>query len=166
MIVVFEGADGVGKTSLATMLAIQLRLEGKKVKYFAFPSSSPVGNLARDVLNRKIHMSPEGLQVLFSVDRWNHKSLIETHVAEGYTVILDRWIYSGYAYGNTTRSDEGLPRGDIVFYITRDILKDSGDLFENAEKQKLVLQRYEEILPTAIRVSSGGKAFDEICAHM
>ncbi len=106
-LIVFEGADEVGKTSLSRMLAGKLQMLGEEVVEFAFPGNAP-GTLGAHIY--ELHhrpskhlvpqLSPDSLQVLHLAA---HLDAIERQIIPALiackTVILDRFWWSTHAYG-------------------------------------------------------------------
>ena len=106
-LLVFEGADGVGKSTLAEAVVQRLRKEGTGVLELSFPGrqQGTLGRLVYDVHHEPgafglSGISPTSLQVLHVAA---HIDCIETRIrpalTEGKTVILDRFWWSTVAYG-------------------------------------------------------------------
>jgi len=116
-LIVFEGPDGAGKTSLAARYAELRRKQGDVVTSLSFPGRAP-GSLGRAVYGihhdpRKFGinaMTPESLQTLHvaahldTIDRY-----VRPVIARGETVILDRYWWSTWVYG----VDSGANRSTI-----------------------------------------------------
>jgi thymidylate kinase len=104
---VFEGADGVGKSTVAEKVVENLRKKGVDVLLLSFPGREPksLGKLVYDLHhNHKSfgidRLSPTSLQILHvaaHIDCIKEKILpaLSTHK----TVILDRYWWSTVAYG-------------------------------------------------------------------
>ncbi len=104
---VFEGPDGVGKSTLVSELASYLRLAGEEVLPLSFPGREP-GTIGRHVYDlhhspkdfRITEMSPASLQLLHIAA---HIDLIERAIVpaleEKRTVLLDRYWWSTWVYG-------------------------------------------------------------------
>jgi len=105
---VFEGADEVGKTTLATMLLGAFRSKGVACEMVGFPGNK-AGTLGNHI--NRLHHAPE----LFQVQSIDPTSLQLLHVAahidaidhqilpalrNDKTVILDRYWWSTLIYGN------------------------------------------------------------------
>jgi dTMP kinase len=101
MFIAFEGLDGSGSSTQSRILAEKLEAKGHKVLLTKEPTKdTPIGGLIREVLQRKLPATPEGLQFLFSADRAEHlKRDIEPALANGKVVITDRYMFSTIAYG-------------------------------------------------------------------
>ena len=106
-LIVFEGPDGVGKSTLAEQLTARLRETGVPCENLAFPGRQP-GSLGRLVYD--LHhdapglglgeVSPTSLQVLHIAA---HVDAIEGHILPalraGTWVVLDRFWWSTWVYG-------------------------------------------------------------------
>lgn len=100
--IVFEGIDGSGKSTQLKMLAETLRENGIKCAETLEPTFGTVGAVLHDVLSGKINADPKVIAALFVADRLDHLTNAENGVlkmlAEGTTVICDRYYFSSYAY--------------------------------------------------------------------
>ena len=140
-LIVFEGPDGVGKSTLAEHLTSRLRETGVPCKHLAFPGKEP-GSLGRLVYD--LHHDASGL----GLGEVNPTSFQMLHIAAhvdaieeeilpalraGTWVVLDRfwwstWVY-GAAFGVPERSLEamieleqlhwGRFRPDVLFLVER-----------------------------------------------
>lgn len=100
MIIIFEGPDGTGKTTLSKMLAEELH-----AVYYAFPGQEP-GSLGAHIyalhhgLFGDMEICPESKQLLHITA---HINALQTRILywlkEGRTVVLDRFYWSTYVYG-------------------------------------------------------------------
>lgn len=111
--IVFEGLDGSGQSTQASLLAdfLQEKQQRKRfghtgVEVTKEPTSSLIGGLIRGQLNHDWKSSAECLQMLFAADRLYHleKEIIPL-LERGITVISDRYFYSSVAYGTVTIKD-------------------------------------------------------------
>jgi thymidylate kinase len=113
-LIVIEGPDGVGKTTLGRRLLDCLKSEGFKCRYVSFPGQEP-GTLGRLVYD--IHHTPEQFR-LGSIDRTARQVLhIAAHINalhqsirpaldSGEIVIMDRYWWSTVVYGRLESVDE------------------------------------------------------------
>ena len=106
-LIVFEGPDGVGKSTLSKQLADRLREAGVPCEHLAFPGRQP-GSLGRLVYD--LHhdarglglgdVNPTSLQVLHIAA---HLDAIEEQILpalrDGTWVVLDRFWWSTWVYG-------------------------------------------------------------------
>ncbi len=107
---VFEGPDGVGKTTLAQGLAGKLCALGVTADYLAFPGGErgTVGELVYRIHHSQVevgleHVTSTALQILHVAA---HADVIEQRIVpslkRGHTVILDRYWWSAWVYGLAT----------------------------------------------------------------
>jgi len=100
--IAFEGLDGSGKTTQFN--AIMDRLARRNIRCIGEkqPSASnPVGLMLRDIIKNsdEVSLSPLSLAKLFSVDRYEHVSKdIVPHIDAGAHVLVDRFVFSSFAY--------------------------------------------------------------------
>ncbi|WP_430408841.1 dTMP kinase [Kordia sp.] len=101
--IAIEGIDGSGKSTQAKNIAKRLEAEGHKVYLTFEPTDMRIGKMIRSTfLSGKEKADEKVIAALFVADRLDHL-LHETHgilkkLAEGYTVITDRYYFSSYAY--------------------------------------------------------------------
>jgi len=141
-LIVFEGPDRVGKTSLSQIVSEKLNNEQKLSRYFSFPGKE-AGTLGEVVYN--MHHNP----TKFFLNEINSTSLQLLHIAShidliissiyplydnGYIIILDRFWWSTYVYGKLTGIGERILKKmieienyywngispDLVFLIERE----------------------------------------------
>ena len=93
--IVIEGPDGSGTTRHSSMLANNLRKNGKTVVLSAEPTNSPIGQEIRSILHGDSMPSPDAIQLLFCADRADHcANIIRPALEKGDTVVLDRYVLS------------------------------------------------------------------------
>ena len=106
-LIVFEGTDGVGKTTLAQQLSARLNDSGVSCEYLAFPGKDlgSLGRLVYDIHHdRSEHIvndiNPTSLQVLHIAA---HIDVIEKRILPalkaGRWIVLDRFWWSTWVYG-------------------------------------------------------------------
>lgn len=106
-LIVIEGLDGAGTTTQARRLVDHLVTYGRAAHLTREPSTGPVGRLIREMLGgdhaipgEKLSQTTFGL--LFAADRMDHlQREVEPAIAEGATVVSDRWYHSSLAYQGT-----------------------------------------------------------------
>jgi dTMP kinase len=104
---VLEGAEGVGKTTQVRRLADRLEAQGVACRSFREPGGTPLGDEIRALLlapGAEVGSRAEAL--LFMAARAQLLERVEALLAEGVTVVLDRFFLSTYAYQIVGR---GLP---------------------------------------------------------
>lgn len=113
-LIVFEGPDGVGKTTLSKRVADWLAAQGVRSRYISFPGQEPssLGKLVYDV-----HHFPERfgvgdleptarqlLHVAAHIDAL-HRT-IGPALAAGESIVMDRYWWSTVVYGRISAVDE------------------------------------------------------------
>lgn len=94
--IVFEGADGAGKSSLSKRVAEELTAKGIEVVLTAEPTHEGIGAFIRSGGAGDISQRTEAL--LFVADRNDHTEKIKEMVSEGKVVLCDRYFASTVAY--------------------------------------------------------------------
>jgi dTMP kinase len=175
MLINIDGPDGVGKSTLIRGLLSFLLTLGPAT-FIHFPRyDTAIGNVIRQVLDRKINCEPRALQMLYSVDRINFAMYQLMGLQQQYKfVLVDRYTTSGIVYGKI----DNISPMDILFF-ERDIVKpvinlvliaeiehimerlksrgNSLDKFEDIEFQKTALQHYKEIhtiFPNTVQINA------------
>lgn len=95
----FEGIDGSGKSTLARSLFDTLTLNGYSACLTAEPTSNRFGKLIQEwILFSEEPLSAREQILLFTADRLQHASMIQSYLEKGYTVLTDRFFDSTTAY--------------------------------------------------------------------
>jgi len=145
--IVFEGGDRCGKTTQSTQVVDFLNhLYGPKTAvWFKFPDrTTEIGQMINGYLTNKADMDDKCLHLLFSANRWEVITKIKKLLAEGVTVVADRYAYSGVAFSAAKgldpdwckAPDAGLPRPDMTIYLDLTIE-------ESAKRGGFGLEKYE-----------------------
>lgn len=167
LFIAFEGIDGSGKSTQVKLLAEKLTEKGHKVYTTHEPTGGLVGKMIRDIFNHRMEGDQRTIAALFVADRLEHllnkTDGILKRLAEGYTVITDRYYFSSYAYHSVhvdmdwviamNREATKLLRPDLNIYI--DISpevsmqriqkgRESVEMYETLENQKQVYTMYEK----------------------
>jgi dTMP kinase len=93
-LIVLEGIDGAGKSTLQRALAARLRKEGHSVRLTREPADRELGRRAQQVGGA----DPMVGALLFTLDRWHARARIETQLGAGRVVLQDRSYFSTLAY--------------------------------------------------------------------
>lgn len=138
-IIVFEGADNLGKTTVAKIICEKLGYS-----YLKFPNENHYyGKILREVLQGKRAFEPVGFQALNIIDRLFTK-------IEG-KIIVDRYVLSGKIYGMS----DGIPeeiveqmnsllyKPDLTFVFTGTPFCTDNELYD---LNNTVVQRYSEYI--------------------
>jgi dTMP kinase len=99
-LIVFEGAEGAGKTTQLRLLAERLRAEGNEVLTLREPGGTALGDAIRGILlDPAQHILPEAEALLFMASRAQIvRTEIDPALARGVVVLMDRFFLSTYAY--------------------------------------------------------------------
>jgi thymidylate kinase len=106
-LLVFEGPDGVGKSTLAQALADHLNVCSIPCEYLAFPGREP-GTLGHHIYQIQHHASDFDIQSMSEASRQllhvaAHIDVIENRILpllkQGHFVVLDRFWWSTWVYG-------------------------------------------------------------------
>jgi dTMP kinase len=112
LLIVFEGAEGAGKTTQLKRLADWLGARGRDVATMREPGGTAVGDeIRRLVLDPASDIAPRAEALLFMAAR---AQLVERKIRPALerdaVVLLDRFFLSTYAYQGRGR---GIPAGEI-----------------------------------------------------
>jgi dTMP kinase len=130
-LVVFEGIDGSGKTSLSKLFLERLGERGEAATWLREPGDSPWGQTIRRLAQDRDAISIQQELELFIEDRrWDVERNILPALRAGTTVVLDRYYYSNACYqgargldveGILRRNREFAPEPDLVFIVDVDV---------------------------------------------
>jgi dTMP kinase len=112
LLVVFEGPEGVGKTTQVARLAARLDAAGVPCERSRAPGGTPVGDRIRALLLDPASdgLLPRSEALLFMAARAQLVARIESRLPRGTVVLLDRFFLSTYAYQIRGR---GLPEETV-----------------------------------------------------
>lgn len=161
LLVIVEGADGVGKTGQTLLLAAKMRNEGYLAEAHGEPTGGAVGRVIRDALAGDLTLPPTALRLLFAADRQEHSRYIAAILASGASVVCDRYDLSNltraWAEEPTLESldwTKSLDRGIVIPDLTivlqapldvclaRIAARGRADIYETAEMQEKVHAAY------------------------
>jgi dTMP kinase len=109
-LIVIEGADGAGKSTLQRALADKLRAHGQKVLLSREPTDGPHGSALRQAARTQRLVPERELELLLADRRGHVDALIKPALARGESVILDRYYFSTVAYQGAA----GLPLAQLL----------------------------------------------------
>lgn len=124
--VTFEGGDGAGKTTQATLLEEWLRGQGRTVVRTREPGGTEVGMLVRDiVLHHRGDIAPRAEALLYAADRAHHvATLVRPALDRGEIVIQDRYLDSSVAYQGAGRVLDASEVRDLSLWAAEGMLPD------------------------------------------
>lgn len=149
--IVFEGIDGSGTTTQLNRLLKLCGNGGVKAVGTQEPTSSPIGLLIRDFLNKRQDFAEETVVRLFATDRCQHiygKEGIIENIEKGFIVCSDRYLFSSLAYQGfgdkkdvVIKENEDFPLPSILFFLDIEPKK----ALERIEKRGSEKEIYENI---------------------
>lgn len=157
-LIVLEGLDRSGKTSQSRKMQFLLEGLGFPVELWRFPDrETSVGMMISSYLANKSQLDDRTIHLLFSANRWEKRSLMETKLAAGTTLIVDRYSHSGVAFSAAKglniewckAPEMGLLAPDLVVYLDIPPEKAAerggygGERYEQLEFQRKVSQHYQ-----------------------
>jgi dTMP kinase len=102
--VTFEGIDGSGKSTQASLLVDALRAEGRRVVQTREPGGTALGERIRSLLLSEGDLAPWTEAALFAAARAELvEEVIGPALAEGADVVCDRFLDSSLAYQGIAR---------------------------------------------------------------
>ena len=116
ILVAFEGVDGSGKRTQASLLATAVERLGLEVKLLSFPNykQSFFGGAVSDYLQGRFgqlsEVPAEFAALLFAGDRWEAQREIVNALKRGSLVICDRYVASNLAYQGARVDEANRPR--------------------------------------------------------
>ena len=163
--IVFEGLDGAGTTTQIRNLARYYEFNSREYYITNEPTSNPIGELVRKVLQKKVVTTPEALALLYAADRndhlYNPSYGIVRLLEEGRIVLSDRYFYSSIAYQSVEcdktliRTINDFPAPEFLIFIdtpVEDCMRrietrgEEKELFDRAEFLTAVRKNYLEEL--------------------
>ncbi|KAJ4729404.1 Thymidylate kinase [Melia azedarach] len=176
-LIVLEGLDRCGKTSQSSRLLSYLDSFGHSVELLRFPDrSTNVGQMISAYLSKQSHLNDHTIHLLFSANRWEKRSMMETKLKAGTTLIVDRYSYSGVAYSFAKGIDIewckapeiGLLAPDLVLYL--DIPPEKAaerggygdERYDHLEFQKKVAQCFQILCDSSWKIIDACQAMEDV----
>lgn len=142
-LLVIEGIDGAGKSTLGRALAGRLRARGFTVTMSREPTDGPHGTaLRQSAKTGRLSLAEE--LALFLKDRAEHvATLIAPALQRGEVVMLDRYYLSSAAYQGARgadpqevilRNEAFAPRPDLVLLLDLDPLAGTGRILRRGDE--------------------------------
>ena len=109
-LIVFEGPDGVGKSTLCLQVVDRLRSDGRRCQYVTFPGreAGTIGSLVYELHHNPSRFCLEGITAtsLQALHIAAHIDVIERRIhpalSDGTWVLLDRFWWSTWVYGRAS----------------------------------------------------------------
>jgi len=130
-LIVFEGIDGSGKTSLSRLFLEYLKQKNIPAIWLREPTDSALGDKIRCLAQGNVKISPQQELDYFIQDRrWDVENNILPALQAGTTVVLDRYFFSNACYQGARGLDMNAiidlnlsfaPPPDLTFIIDTDV---------------------------------------------
>jgi dTMP kinase len=123
--IVFEGGDGVGKSTQVALLADWLRAQGREVVLTFEPGATAVGAAIRSILLNKEsgEFSPRTEALLYAADKASHVAeVVRPALERDAVVVCDRYVDSMIAYQGAGRVLEIAEVEEIADWATGALL--------------------------------------------
>ncbi|KAJ4711959.1 Thymidylate kinase [Melia azedarach] len=176
-LIVLEGLDRCGKTSQSSRLFPYLEGLGHSVELWRFPDrSTSVGKMISAYLSNQSQLDDHTIHLLFSANRWEKRSMMETKLKAGTTLIVDRYSYSGVAFSSAKGIDVewckapeiGLLAPDLVLYL--DIPPEKAaerggygsERYEHLDFQRKVAQYYQILRDSSWKIIDACQSIEEV----
>lgn len=161
LLIVLEGIDQCGKTTISKLLKNKLEELNLKTIIQTFPDKSTlIGNVINSYLQGNTKLSPQESHLLYSLNRHEKKSFMEEKLYNNYNIICDRYIFSGIAYSLANgldysfclNTEQYLIKPDLIFYFDISISEANKrrkslktDIYETSNFQTKVKEAYSKI---------------------
>lgn len=168
--ILLEGVDRCGKTTQCGLLLKHLLSLSIAAVALRFPDrTTNVGKLIDGYLRSGQDIDDRAVHLLFSANRWEAAPKLSQFLADGKTIICDRYAYSGVAFSSAKTQedrqsigedlsiewckapDAGLPAPDVVIFL--DLSQEEsekrggygGERYEKRLLQQRVRKKFEEL---------------------
>uniref|UniRef100_A0A6U3TMZ0 Thymidylate kinase n=1 Tax=Ditylum brightwellii TaxID=49249 RepID=A0A6U3TMZ0_9STRA len=165
--ILLEGVDRCGKTTQCSFLLKHLLSLSIATVALRFPDrTTPVGQLIDSYLRSGADVDDRAVHLLFSANRWEVAPTLAQTLADGNTIVCDRYAYSGVAFSSAKQKeggedilsmdwckgpDFGLPAPDAVLFL--DLDQDEaekrggygGERYEKRDLQLRVRERFSTL---------------------
>lgn len=176
-LVVLEGLDRSGKSSQSSRLVSYLEGQGISAELWRFPDrTTNVGQMISSYLTNTSHLDDHTIHLLFSANRWEKRSLMETKLKAGTTLIVDRYSYSGVAFSAAKglhiewckAPEVGLLAPDAVIFLDISAEKAAerggygGERYEKLEFQKKVAESYKLLHDSSWEIVDACQSMEDV----
>jgi len=188
VLVVVEGLDRSGKSSQCQLLVDSLNKAGKTARYVKFPDrTTATGVMINSYLTSNAQQDDHSIHLLFSANRWEAIQGILQAIADGVTVIIDRYSFSGAVYSAAKDNPDlnlqwawaceaGLPKPDLVLFLdlsSEEAARRGGygeERYETENMQTRVKSLFDDLftrLPELeVKRINAGQSIDDVAADI
>ena len=105
--ILLEGVDRCGKTTQCALLLKHLLSLSMAAVALRFPDrTTQVGKLIDGYLQSGADLDDRAVHLLFSANRWEAAPNLAQTLAEGKTIVCDRYAYSGVAFSSAKTKED------------------------------------------------------------
>jgi dTMP kinase len=105
--ILLEGVDRCGKTTQCALLLKHLFSLSMAAVALRFPDrTTQVGQLIDGYLQSGADLDDRAVHLLFSANRWEAAPNLAQTLAEGRTIVCDRYAYSGVAFSSAKTKED------------------------------------------------------------
>jgi dTMP kinase len=178
MFIVFEGGDGSGKSTQASLLKAYLDSKGVPCTLLRCPNRTlPSGSVIASYLKGDSQFAcPQVANLLLAANVWEVATVAEQALGMGHVVIMDRFKHTHFAYsmarGSTweqvTAVMEGIRSPDKVVFmdlpIEEALSRKTGPLevLETPKVQTMVRQNYKQMIQPDWIIMDGKETQEDI----
>lgn len=129
---------------------------------------TPTGQLINSYLQGQAQQDDHSIHLLFSANRWEAAQGIISDLSDGFTIIVDRYSYSGAVYSAAKdcpdlslswawQPEVGLPRPDLLLFlsISSDEVAKRGGFGEERYETGAMQNRVRQLFDCLLRMNHG-----------
>jgi len=126
LFITFEGGDGSGKSTQASLLYRHLVESGRSALHTREPGGTEVGHEIRElVLHHRGDIVPRAEALLYAADRAHHIATVVRPALEAGTIVVqDRYLDSSVAYQGVGRELDPAEVRELSLWATQNLLPD------------------------------------------
>ncbi|WP_243063407.1 dTMP kinase [Humibacter sp. RRB41] len=126
LFITFEGGDGSGKSTQASLLYRYLIEQGLTALHTREPGGTDVGHEIRElVLHHRGDIVPRAEALLYAADRAHHVATVVRPALEAGTIVVqDRYLDSSVAYQGVGRELDAVEVRELSLWATQGLLPD------------------------------------------
>jgi dTMP kinase len=150
--IVFEGGDGVGKSTQVDRLCRWLGDQGREVVRTFEPGDTPMGRLVRSIVLDPAtgEISPRAEALLYAADKAQHLyAVVRPALQRGAVVVCDRYVDSMIAYQGAGRVLEPAEVEQVARWATEDLRPHLTVLLDMDHRQAVTVKADKDRLEAA-----------------